>query len=558
MTQNHAILRGFFLFLGLKFNFMKKITLILSFFSILGYAQTFTKQDTLKGSNTDYRNFWDVKKYELSVEPNIEDKSVKGTVRIEFTITKNINNPTFQIDLQQPMKVENLQCSFPSTEGFKRENDFIFIDSKKTFKKGEKYYIDIAYSGNPTIAKHAPWDGGWVFTKDNDGNPWISVAQEGNGASLWLPSKDIWSDEPDNGVVMKIITPKNLTGVGNGKLISKTTENDKNTFTWEIKNPINLYSIVPTIGKFEHFSEVYNGEKGKLDCDYYVLSYNLEKAKKQFTQVKPMLKSFEYWFGPYPFYEDGYKLVETPYLGMEHQSNVAYGNHYLNGYLGRDLSGTGVGLEWDFIIIHESGHEWFANNITAKDQADMWVHEGFTCYSETLYSQSLLGKEKAETYVQGIRKNIQNDIPIIGKYGVRNEGSGDMYYKAANMLHTIRTVINNDEKFRQILRGLGKDFYHQTVTSKQVEDYISKKSGINFSKVFDQYLRTTQIPVLEYSQNGKTLKYRWTNTIEGFYLPIRLNEKQTIIPSKEWKTLELNSDKELIFNNNYFVKFTKN
>jgi len=356
---------------------------------------------------------------------------------------------------------------------------------------------------------------------------------------------------------MKIITPKDLTGVGNGKLISKTTENDKNVFVWEVKNPINLYNLAPVIGKFAHFSEIYNGEKGKLNCDYYVLDYNLEKAKIQFQQVKSMLKSFEYWFGPYPFYEDSYKLVETPHLGMEHQSNVAYGNHYLNGYLGRDLSGTGVGLAWDFIIIHESGHEWFANNITAKDQADMWIHEGFTCYSETLYTESLLGKEKAELYIKGIRNNIQNDSPIIGKYGVRNEGSGDMYYKGANMLHTIRTVINDDEKFRQILRGLGKDFYHQTVTTKQIEDYISKKSGINFSKVFDQYLRTSQIPTLEYSQEGTTLKYRWTSTVEGFDMPIRINGTETISPSKDWKTVTLKDGSEVKFDDNYYVKYKK-
>ena len=198
-----------------------------------------------------------------------------------------------------------------------------------------------------------------------------------------------------------------------------------------------------------------------------------------------MMQAFEYWFGPYPFYEDSYKLVETPYLGMEHQSNVAYGNKYMNGYLGRDLSGTGVGLNWDFIIIHETGHEWFANNITAKDQVDMWIHEGFTSYSETLFTENYMDKKSAEQYVQGIRRNIQNDEPIIGKYGVRNEGSGDMYYKGANMLHTIRHVINNDEKFRQILRGLSKDFYHQTVTTQQIENYIivpkvmEKSVGVN-------------------------------------------------------------------------------
>ena len=540
---------------------MKKAILLFGFISSFAFGQTYTKTDTLKGSDTAYRNFWDVKKYELSVEPNFQDKSLKGSNKIEFTITQDILNPIFQIDLQQPMKVEKLIANFPTIDGFKRDGDFIFVTARKNFKKGEKYTFDIDYSGNPRIAKHAPWEGGWVFAKDEQGNPWITVAQEGDGTSLWLPSKDIWNDEPEDGIIMKIITPTDLTGVGNGKLIGDhilvgDTDN-KREWTWEVKNPINLYSLAPVIGKFAHFSEVFDGEKGKLNCDYYVLDYNLEKAKVQFQQAKSMLKSFEYWFGPYPFYEDGYKLVETPHLGMEHQSNVAYGNRYLNGYLGRDLSGTGIGLEWDFIIIHESGHEWFANNITAKDQADMWIHESFTNYSETLYTESLLGKEKAQKYVIGTRRGIKNDIPIIGKYGVRNEGSGDMYPKGGNMIHTIRTVINNDEKFRQILRGLNKDFYHQTVTTKQIEYYISSKSGINFSKIFDQYLRTTQIPTLEYSQDGNTFKYRWTNTVDGFDLPIRINGTETISPSKEWKTITLKDSSEVKFDENYYVKYQK-
>ena len=341
---------------------MKKAILLFGFISSFAFGQTYTKTDTLKGSDTAYRNFWDVKKYELSVEPNFQDKSLKGSNKIEFTITQDILNPIFQIDLQQPMKVEKLIANFPTIDCFKRDGDFIFVTARKNFKKGEKYTFDIDYSGNPRIAKHAPWEGGWVFAKDEQGNPWITVAQEGDGTSLWLPSKDIWNDEPEDGIIMKIITPTDLTGVGNGKLIGDhilvgDTDN-KREWTWEVKNPINLYSLAPVIGKFAHFSEVFDGEKGKLNCDYYVLDYNLEKAKVQFQQAKSMLKSFEYWFGPYPFYEDGYKLVETPHLGMEHQSNVAYGNHYLNGYLGRDLSGTGIGLEWDFIIIHESGQSW--------------------------------------------------------------------------------------------------------------------------------------------------------------------------------------------------------
>ncbi|KIC61540.1 M1 family metallopeptidase [Chryseobacterium taiwanense] len=541
---------------------MKKLTYTLLFASGLVFGQffekdkTFTKQDTLKGSNTIFRNFWDVKKYDLSVEPDFAQKSIKGNNTISFEIIKDVTNPTFQIDLQQPMKADKVTASFPVSE-YKQDGDFIWVKAKKSFKKGEKYTIDVEYSGNPTIAKHAPWDGGWVFTKDQNGNPWMSVADEGIGASIWLPTKDIWSDEPDNGVVMKIITPTNLVGVGNGRLINTKTVGGKTAYTWEVKNPINAYSIIPNIGKYVNFKDTFNGEKGKLDLDYWVLDYNLEKAKKQFQQVKPMLSAFEYWFGAYPFYEDSYKLVDSPYLGMEHQSNVAYGNQYLNGYLGNDLSGTGVGLNWDYIIIHESGHEWFANNITAKDQADMWVHEAFTMYSEVLFTEKYMDKKSADLYAVGIRKSIENDIPIIGKYGVRNEGSGDMYYKGASMIHTIRQVINNDEKFRQILRGLNKDFYHKTVTTEEIESYISKKAGIDFSSVFNQYLRTTKIPTLEYSQNGNVLKFRYTNVIKNLKLPIRIEGEQTINPTEEWQTVKLKNNNPVEFNNAYYINYTK-
>lgn len=540
---------------------MKKLSYTLLFASGLVFGQffekdkTFTKQDTLKGSNTQFRNFWDVKKYDLSVEPDFAQKSIKGNNKISFEIIKDITNPTFQIDLQQPMKADKVEANFPIAD-YKQDGDFIWVKTNKSFKKGEKYTIDITYSGNPTIAKRAPWDGGWVFTKDENGNPWMSVADEGIGASIWLPTKDIWSDEPDNGVVMKIITPKDLVGVGNGKLIDKKTQGDKIVYTWEVKNPINAYSIIPNIGKYVNFKDTFNGEKGKLDLDYWVIDYNLEKAKKQFQQVKPMLSAFEYWFGPYPFYEDSYKLVDSPYLGMEHQSNVAYGNGYQNGYLGNDLSGTGVGLNWDYIIIHESGHEWFANNITAKDQADMWVHEGFTMYSEVLFTEKYMDKKSADIYMQGIHRTVDNDYPIIGKYGVRNEGSGDMYPKGASMLHTIRQVINNDDKFREILRGINKDFYHQTVTTEQIENYISKKSGIDFSSVFNQYLRTTKIPTLEYSQKEEELKFRYTNVIKNLKLPI-IVEGTTINPTEEWQTVKLKKSSPVEFNQNYYIDYKK-
>ena len=539
---------------------MNKLLLLAILISGVSQAQFFeeakpTKIDTLKGSNTEFRNFWDVKKYDIVLEPNFEAKSIKGSNKISLTIEKDILNPVFQIDLQQPMKADKVTANFPIVDK-KTDGDFIFISTKKKFKKGEKYTIDIDYSGNPVIAKHAPWDGGWMFTKDKNGNPWMTAADEGIGASIWLPVKDIWSDEPDNGITFKIITPKDLVGVGNGKLIKQDNLGDKKSWLWEVKNPINDYSIIPSIGKYVNFKDTFDGEKGKLDLDYWVLDYNLDKAKKQFEQVKPMMKAFEHWFGPYPFYEDSYKLVESPHLGMEHQSNVAYGNKYQNGYLGRDLSGTGIGLKWDYIIIHETGHEWFANNITAKDQADMWIHESFTTYSETLFVDYVFGKADGNKYLQGLRGNIQNDKPIIGTYGIRNEGSGDMYPKGANMIHTIRQVINNDEKFRQILRGLNKDFYHQTVTASQIQNYFSEKSGIDLKSIFDQYLTTIKIPTLEYKQNGNQLTYKWTNVVPNLKLPIRLADGQELKPTEQNQTTTLKSDKPVEFNKNYYI-YTK-
>ncbi|WP_312206419.1 M1 family metallopeptidase [Epilithonimonas hominis] len=539
---------------------MKKLLLLSILISGVSQAQFFenakpTKVDTLKGSNTEFRNFWDVKKYDIVLEPNFEAKSIKGSNKISLTIEKDILNPVFQIDLQSPMKADKITASFPIADK-KTDGDFIFISTKKKFKKGEKYTIDIDYSGNPMIAKHAPWDGGWMFTQDKNGNPWMTAADEGIGASIWLPVKDIWSDEPDNGITFKIITPKDLVGVGNGKLIKEENLGDKKSWLWEVKSPINDYSIIPSIGKYVNFKDTFDGEKGKLELDYWVLDYNLDKAKKQFEQVKPMMKAFEYWFGPYPFYEDSYKLVESPHLGMEHQSNVAYGNKYQNGYLGRDLSGTGIGLKWDYIIIHETGHEWFANNITAKDQADMWIHESFTTYSETLFVDYVFGKADGNKYLQGLRGNIQNDKPIIGTYGIRNEGSGDMYPKGANMIHTIRQVINNDEKFRQILRGLNKDFYHQTVTASQIQNYFSEKSGIDLKSIFDQYLTTIKIPTLEYKQNGNQLTYKWTNVVPNLKLPIRLADGQELKPTEEWQTATLKSSDELKVDPNYYI-FTK-
>ena len=426
--------------------------------------------------------------------------------------------------------------------------------------------ISIAYSGKPREAVRPPWDGGWIFTKDEKGRPWMTVACQGLGASVWFPCKDHQSDEPDNGSSLTIIVPDTLTAIANGRLKEKTSlGNGITSWTWEVKNPINNYTIIPYIGKYVTWHDEYAGEKGKLDCEYWVIDYNLSKAKEQFKQVPMMLRAFEYWFGPYPFYEDGYKLIESSHLGMEHQSAVAYGNHFINGYYrsenkkGTDLSGTGWGLLWDFIIVHESGHEWFGNNITTNDIADMWVHEGFTNYSETLFTDYHFGIAAGNDYCIGTRSRIQNDIPIIGPYGVNQEGSGDMYYKGGNLLHTIRQVINNDEKFRLLLRNLNKDFYHQTTTSQEIEKYISVKSGIDFSKIFDQYLRTIKIPLLEYKINKTTIAYHWADCADGFNLPVKLTDGSWLSPTPQWKEIPMKENymKGIDVDRNFYVLVKK-
>ncbi|MBC7851323.1 MAG: M1 family metallopeptidase, partial [Chitinophagaceae bacterium] len=440
----------------------------------LNQKKGFTHQDSLRGSINAERDWWDVDTYTIDVTPDYLNKSIIGVTSIGFSVIKP--GQIMQIDLQEPMQIDKIEWKNKSL-AFTREGNAWHVRFPDQQKMKEKGTIKIFYSGKPRVAVRPPWDGGWIFQKDKEGRPWMSVACQGLGASVWYPCKDHQSDEPDHGATINVTVPDTLVVVANGKLLGKKESGELVTYSWGVVNPINNYNIVPYIGKYVNWSEDYAGEKGNLKCDYWVLDYELEKAKVQFRQVPKMLKSFEYWFGPYPFYEDGYKLVQSPHLGMEHQSAVAYGNEFKNGYRGRDLSGTGWGTKWDFIIIHESGHEWFANNITTKDIADMWVHEGFTNYSETLFTTSEFGVEAGNDYVIGTRKLIQNDMPIIGHYGVNQEGSGDMYYKGGNLLHTIRAIINNDEKFRQILRGLNKDFYHQTVTSAQVEQYISTNAG---------------------------------------------------------------------------------
>ena len=537
--------------------------------------EVFTRKDTLRGSITPERAWWNVMKYELHVTPNFLNFTIAGSNTIFFKASKKINK-RMQVDLQDPLVIDSAFLNGIAVS-FVRDGDVWFIQlpnkrlPKSILADLTMHQLRIVYHGVPKPALRAPWDGGIVWKKDAKGNPWIGTACQGLGASVWWPCKDHQSDEPDMGVSISVTAPDTLMNISNGRLKNVVADGIGNKiWTWVVTKPINIYNVTMNVGKYAHFADTLMGENGKLDLDYYVLDYNMEKAKKQFTQVKPMLQAFEYWFGAYPFYEDGYKLIETNYLGMEHQSAVAYGNNFENGYRGTDLSGTGWGLKWDFIIIHESGHEWFGNSISTKDLADMWVHEGFTNYSETLFTDYFFGTDAGNEYLQGVRKRILNDKPIIGKYNLNNQGSGDMYNKGSNMIHMIRQIVGDKSTFRMLLRDLNEKYKYKTVTSKEIEEFISIRTGYNLSKMYDQYLRTTQIPTLEYyleTVSGmQTLYYRWSNCIAGFNMPILIpgnsNAKYgLLLATEKWQKIRTNfkegEDLQKLMDKNFYVTYKK-
>ena len=504
--------------------------------------KTFTRQDSLRGSITPERAWWDLTYYHLDIKISPSDSTIIGTNTVTYRVLKPAS--LMQIDLQEPLNiVKAVQNN--NVLNFRREGNVYWIKLAEKQEQGKIYSVVLTYGGKPKVSTRPPWSGGITWKKDKNGLPFVASSCQGDGASLWWPCKDHMYDEPDS-MMISVNVPGNLMDVSNGRLRSVVKHKDKTrTFNWFVANPINNYGVNINIADYTHFSEIYSGEKGPLDCDYYVLKEDFEKAKIQFKQAPMMLAAFEHWFGPYPFYEDGYKLVEAPYLGMEHQSSVTYGNGFANGYRGTDLSNSGWGLKFDFIIIHESAHEWFANSITYEDIADMWVHESFGNYAENLYVEYYYGKEAGSEYVLGTRANIDNDRPIIGFYNLNNEGSHDMYYKGGNMLHTIRQIVNDDEKWRSILRGLNKDFYHQVVKGSQIEDYLIEKTGLDLKPVFDQYLRDIRIPVFEYFVKGNNLTFRWDNCVEGFNMPlkIKVSGKETFInPKMAFTTITLDSE----------------
>ena len=530
--------------------------LLLSSFSSLSYSQdyNFTKQDTLRGSITPERSWWDLAYYHLNISVKPDEKKLIGSNTITYNVLKS--SKKMQIDLQPPLKITKIEQN-GKLLNFESIGNAHFIQLVDNQKKGSTNSIKVYYEGKPKEAVRAPWDGGLSWKRDSNGKHFIATSCQGIGASIWWPNKDHMYDEVDS-MLISVNVPKDLVNVSNGRLRKVEDFVNTKTFHWFVSNPINNYGVNINIGDYVSFSEIYEGEKGPLDMVYYVLRDNIERAKTHFKDAPKMMDAFEHWFGPYPFYEDSFKIVEVPYLGMEHQSSITYGNRYMKGYLGRDLSRTGWGLKFDYIIIHEAGHEWFANNITYKDIADMWIHESFTTYSENLYLDYHYGKEASSDYVIGTRFSISNKSPMIGPYGVNRRGS-DIYTKGANVLHTLRQIANDDEKWRMILRGLNKKFYHQTVESKQIEDYISLNIGFDLSTFFNQYLRDIRIPNFEYRIEDGVLTYRWVNVIEKFTMPLEIEvlEKKIILyPETTKKSIKINSDKIKI-NRNYYVNSVK-
>jgi aminopeptidase N len=525
--------------------------------TLLGIQQInaqFTRRDSLQGGLRIERTSYDVKRYDLNITINPEQKSIKGFNEITFDVV--IPTQKIQLDLFENMKVDSIVWNTKKLN-YKRDNDAVFIDFPEKLASRSNHKLKFYYSGNPRIAKNAPWDGGFVFSKDKAGKDFIAVAVQGTGASLWYPVKDSQTDEPDNGASIKVAVPNGLMNVSNGRFLgSQDLKNGYTRWDWEVKNPINNYTITVNIADYVHIQD----KMPDLDLDYYVLRENEAKAREHFMEVKPMMECFQSKFGRYPFWEDGYKLVETPYLGMEHQSAVAYGNKYKKGYMGFDLSGTGVGMFFDYITIHETGHEWFGNSITSMDIADMWIHEGFTTYSETVFIECIKGYDDAMKYINGQAKNVRNDKPIIGQYGVNNEGSGDMYYKGSLLLNTLRHIIGDDEKWWKMVYDYSETFKKKIITSDTVIDYFNKASGTDLTPVFRQYLYTNQLPIFIYKIKGDYLYYSWDNVNEDFNMPIDIgfeDKKIRLKPTlkeQKIKLKKLSKKSFQIYDNQFYVK----
>ncbi|MFT3934099.1 MAG: M1 family metallopeptidase [Chitinophagaceae bacterium] len=500
-----------------------------------------TKADTLNGSITPERKWWDVKRYDLAFQLDPGSQRIVGTNQITYQVVgKRLS--LMQIDLVQPVNIDSIYQSGKKLAFYRTGNFYyVSIPSKK-----QKDSLLIYFSGIPKSSVNPPWDGGLVWSKDSLGRPWYAVACQYLGASVWFPCKNALYDEPDNGASIAIRVPESLVAVSNGKLLQQIRHPDKTvTYQWGVVNPINHYDICFYIGNYERIHRAYQGEKGVLSMDFWVLDYNTAKAKAHLIpEALQAMQSLEYWFGPYPFYEDGSKMVDAPFIGMEHQSAIAYGNNYTKGtYKGKDNSGTGWGKKTDRLVVHELAHEWFGNNITASDIADRWLQEGFAGLAEQLVLEDLCGKQAGLEFLTGRLRHLENQQPVISRYGINEDGGSDGYLKGWGLIHLIRQMMGNDSSFRSMLRGLNQTFYHQTISSAQLENFIAAKAGIPLQVVFDQYLRSPAIPVLEYEATGDSFHYRFKNCHENFSLPVKTNWTGGVVihPTVGWQTTTIST-----------------
>lgn len=513
-----------------------------------GNQISFNRVDSLRGGLRVERICYDVTYYNLNLEIDIPTKSIKGSNKIYFTSKKDFT--ILQIDLFDNLTIDNIRYK-DQTLSYTREANAVFVNFTDTVRKNTQAMFEVTYHGNPMVAKRAPWDGGFVFSKDQEGKDWIGVACEGTGASLWWPCKEYLGDEPDS-MQVTLTYPKDLFFVGNGKMTNDLVNASNRTTTWKVSYPINNYNITLNIANYKQIHDVYhsNSLNQNLDLDYYILPYNYDKALKQFKQVKPMLTIYEKYLGPYPFWNDGYALVETPYLGMEHQGAIAYGNGYKTGYAGTDFSK--IGLDFDYIIIHETGHEWWGNSVSCKDIADLWIHEGFCTYTEALYVEGMYGKKKAQEYINAKKDGIDNLLPIQGKYGVNNEGDGEMYNKGMLFLNTLRTVVDNDSLwFASIYKLLNKDLYHKNVDYNDVVRVMEQNTKKYIRPIFEQYIQKSNIPLLVYKIEDKnkfmkTIYYKWKTDVTGFQMRFYFKyngKKEDAIATNDWRSFDIRAKK---------------
>jgi hypothetical protein len=493
----------------------------------------FTTADTLRGKLSSLRTCYDVLFYDLNIKVDPDNKFIQGNTIIRF---RSVNDfKVFQIDLFANMKIEKI-IYHNATLSYTRKFDAVFVQFPDLVKQGDLDEIQIYYSGNPQLPDISSLSGGFIWTQDKNGRPWIETVVQGSGASLWWPCKDHLSDKPDS-MHITVTVPSGLTVISNGRFLGKNELPDKQVqFKWAVSYPMNTYSAVLYIGDYVHFSDQFVSASESFPLNYYCLSYDLDLDKQFVKQVKPLLSLYEKDFGPYPFPRDGYALVESPY-GMEHQSAVSSGT-FFNLADGKPVDSIAHVIEfW-----HETAHEWWGNSVTCNDMADFWIHESFASYAEVLCYENFFGSAAAEEYLN--KQDPGNKEPIIGFYDVNDFHTGDMYSKGIRMIASLRQSINNDSLFFSILKGIQSKYKYQSINSADIISYFNKETGTDYTYLFDQYLRYGAIPILMISKktSGKDLefRYKWNANVSNFRLPVKIiaaNKKEFFIyPTTEWKS----------------------